>query len=591
MPLAPNATKPNLTVMSARPPRLRVPLLWRFSGLIPARRSAAVALCVVVASMADGFGIATLLPLISVLGDQSSKASGLSRSILGFLQTLHLPANPALLLGIVTGGVLIKALLMIVALRQNGGAVADVASRLRIGLVDALLRARWSYYVRQPVSRFSSALSIEANAAGEAYNAAMQMLSQLVQATVYLTIAALVSWRLALFTLGVSALMLLSLHRFLLSAKHSARAQQQLLHTILGRLTDVLIGIKPLKAMSRQARFAALFSRDLKDVRRAARRQVFAKNINKALQEPILALCLALGIFFALRVLNLPISEVIVMSLLLAKTVIVVGRAQQELQNFHGAQYGLMALRRTVDETNAEQERNQGGSVPTLNHGIDIRGVSFGYDKRPTLRNLNLHIGAGELIALTGPSGTGKTTLIDLLLGFHQPQRGEIRIDGVPLTQIDLVQWRSLIGYVPQELTLFHDTVAANITLGELRYSDDDVQRALQAAGAWDFVSRLAQGAATIVGERGAALSGGQRQRIALARALLHQPRLLILDEATSALDPDTEKKIIDNVHALVRQRGVTVVAVTHHPAWLKFASRVVRLDAGVVASRPSLAH
>ncbi|WP_428309584.1 ABC transporter ATP-binding protein [Hydrocarboniphaga sp.] len=566
--------------------RLRMPLLWRFSGLISGRRNAAVALCVVFASLADGFGIATLLPLIAVL-DEGSRTSSIARTILKLLQTLHIPAVPGVLLGIVVGGVLVKGTLMVVALRQIGSAVADVGSKLRISLVDSLLRARWSYYVRQPVGRFSNALGGEANQAGDAYNAAMQMLSQAVQAMVYLSIATIVSWQLALFTLFVAGLMLGSLNRFLLGAKRSAKTQQKLLRAILGRLTDVLVGIKPLKAMSRQARFAQLFDRDLKDVRKASRRQVFSKNVNKALQEPILALCLSLGIFVALKVLGLPIGEIIVMSLLLTKTVLTIGKAQQELQNFYAAQPGLKAIRATVSDADAQGEDAQPGVTPTLERGIEFRGIVFAYDDaQPTLRNLYMQIGAGDVVALTGPSGAGKTTLIDLLLGFHRAQQGEVLIDGVPLREIDLRQWRSLIGYVPQELILFHDSIAANVTLGEPRFSEADVERALQAAGALDFVRSLPQGMHTIAGERGSALSGGQRQRIALARALVHEPRLLILDEATSALDPETELLIIDNVARLARERGLTVVSVTHHPAWLSSATRILRLEAGQVAAR-----
>ena len=562
----------------------RIPLFWRFSGLVTTRRSLAVAVCVIFASIADGIGIATLLPLISVMGDGASRPSAASRAVLQVLQVLHLPANPMLLVGIIAGGVLTKAVLMIVALRQIGGAVADVSSRLRLGLVESLLLARWSYYVRAPVGHFGNALGNDANAAGEAYNAALQLLSQLVQAVIYLTIAALVSWRLALFTLAVSAMMLGSLNGFLMASKRHAKAQQKLLHSILGRLTDVLIGIKPIKAMARQARFATLFAQDLRAVRKASRRQVFSRQINKSLQEPILAICLALGIIVALRVLGLTLSEVLVMSLLMAKAVMVIGRAQQEMQTFVGAQHGLMAMRAIVDRTVAERERVAGTVVPAFVADLEFRDVSFGFGPQPTLSGLNLKLAAGELVAVTGPSGAGKTTLIDLLLGFHRPQRGEICVDGVALAEIDLLLWRSLIGYVPQELVLFHDTIAANITLGEPGYGDDDVRRALAQAGALDFVSRLPLGIATVAGERGALLSGGQRQRIALARALVHRPRLLILDEATSALDPETEQLIIDNVQRLVREGGTTVISVTHHPAWLRVASRVVRLEGPATA-------
>ena len=565
---------------------LRMPLLWQFGGLISNRRNATVAVFVIAASLADGFGIATLLPLIAVLDEGTARTSPFAGRVLELLRDFNIPAEPPILLGLVVAGVLIKAGLMMLALRQIGTAVADVGARLRIDLVNALLRARWGFYVRQPVGRFANALGTQATASSEAYNATLQLLSQSVQAVVYLLIATLVSWQLALFTLAVSAIMLGSLHRFLLAAKRSARAQQNLLGVVLARLTDVLVGIKPMKAMNRQARFALLFDRDLKDIRQAMRRQVMAKNVNKSLQEPILAICLALGIFFALKVLNLPISEVIVMSLLLAKTVLVVGKAQQELQNFYANQHGLTSIREVIGETVDQHETLATGAAPRLTQGIEFRAVCFGYDQRPTLHDVDMRIEVGELVALTGPSGAGKTTLIDVLLGFHRPQSGEVWVDGVPLSQLDLLQWRALTGYVPQELMLFHDSIAANVTLGEPRFTEADVEQALRDAGALDFVSQLPDGIHTVVGERGSGLSGGQRQRIALARALVHHPRLLILDEATSALDPETEQLIISNVSRLSRERGLTVLSVTHHPAWLKAATRVINLQPAGAESR-----
>jgi len=182
---------------------------------------------------------------------------------------------------------------------------------------------------------------------------------------------------------------------------------------------------------------------------------------------------------------------------------------------------------------------------------------------------------------ITGTSGSGKTTLTDLLLGLYQPQGGKILIDGVPLSEIDLQAWRRLIGYVPQDPILFHDTILANVTLGDPSLGEEEVRQALQAAGAWDFVSAQPEGLERVVGEKGAKLSGGQRQRIALARALAARPRLLILDEVTSALDPDTERDICRNIDAL--SADFTILAITHGEAWTEIADQVYRLDHGSV--------
>lgn len=559
--------------------------LWNFLRVIPRRRNFAVGGCVLLASIAEGFGVATLLPLIAVLGDEPSKANAMSQAILGLMDTLHLPHDPFLLLGLIAGGLMLKAALILLAMRQVGFAVADVVTGMRADLIDALIHARWSYYVRQPVGRFTNALSGEAGRAGEAYNAATQMFSHAMQALVYLLLATFASWKLALLTIAVTSLMIGSLNRLVLTAKHNAKMQVKVMRSLLSRLTDVLIGIKPMKAMSRQARFGQLFQADLKVLRRASRRQIFAKHMNKALQEPILTLCVAAGIYVALKLLHMPVAQMVIMSLLLIKTVSLFGKAQQEFQNYHANVSGYQAVRGAISGARAARENVHRGLAPVFQRAIEFRDIRFSYATRLTLDGVNLEIGAGELIALTGPSGAGKTTLIDLLLGFHTPQSGEVLVDGVPLSKLDVLSWRSMIGYVPQELILFHDSIAANVSLGETCFTPADIERALRDAGAWEFVRALTDGVETIVGERGGALSGGQRQRIALARALVHRPRLLILDEATSALDPHNEALIIDNVVKLAREHRLTVISVTHHPAWLAAATRIERLEAGRLIS------
>ncbi|MDB5988574.1 MAG: transporter protein [Nevskia sp.] len=565
--------------------------IWRIATAIPGRRNAAVLSCIVLAGIFEGIGIATLLPLIAVIGDDGSKTNKISQLILHALDRVHLPHNPIVLLAIIGGGMLLKGALSLLALRQVGRAVADVGAGMRLGLIDALLKARWSYYVRQPVGRFAGALGDESSRAGDAYDAMTQLFSQLVQATIYLIIAAIASWQLALLSILVSLIMVGSLNRFLLVAKRNARTQNERLKSMLARLTDVLIGIKPMKAMSRQARFGVLFLEDLKVIKRAARRQVFARNTNRSLQEPILALCLTFGIFMALQVLHLQVGEVMVMSLLLAKTVSIVGKAQMELQNVYRSESGYWSVFDAIAEARAQRETAAGKRPPSFERDIEFRDVGFSFGERDIIRHAGFTLAAGEVIALTGPSGAGKTTLVDLLLGLHTPTSGNIFIDGVPLSDIDVIRWRGLTGYVPQELMLFNDSILMNVTLGEAQFSRDDVERALRQAGAWEFVAQLPEGMDSIAGERGTLLSGGQRQRIAVARALVHQPKLLILDEATSALDPVNEHLIVNNVCGLARERGLTVLAISHHQAWMSVADRVLKLKDGHLAVENSAAR
>jgi ATP-binding cassette subfamily C protein len=216
-----------------------------------------------------------------------------------------------------------------------------------------------------------------------------------------------------------------------------------------------------------------------------------------------------------------------------------------------------------------------------VTRSIRFENVGFAYATGWVLREVRLEIQAGGWTTIVGPSGAGKTTLVDLVTALLRPQTGEVWIDDAPLADVDRRAWRRMIGYVPQETLLLGDSVLANVTLGEPDVAVADAEAALRAAGAWEFVAALPQRMETSIGERGARLSGGQRQRIAIARALVHRPALLILDEATSALDADSEAEICATLQAL---RGtLTILAVSHRPALVEAADRVYRVDEGRV--------
>jgi ATP-binding cassette subfamily C protein len=214
-----------------------------------------------------------------------------------------------------------------------------------------------------------------------------------------------------------------------------------------------------------------------------------------------------------------------------------------------------------------------------LESGIELDAIQFSYGEHLVLDHASMTVPVGQFVAITGPSGAGKTTIADLIVGLNQPQKGDVLIDGVPLAEIDLAAWRGTIGYVPQEMFLFHDSVYSNVALSDPKISREDVRRALVAAGAWGFIDQLPGGLDHVLGERGSKLSGGQRQRIAIARALVHEPRLLVLDEITTALDPRTEAAICKTLGALRGQ--VTILSISHQPAMTEMADRVYRLDGG----------
>src|ERR1019366_7066044 len=226
-----------------------------------------------------------------------------------------------------------------------------------------------------------------------------------------------------------------------------------------------------------------------------------------------------------------------------------------------------------------------GTQAASFARDVALDHVTFGYDPgRPVLRDVSLVVRKGEMVALVGPSGGGKTTLLELIPRFHDPQQGAVRLDGVPLPELSRASLRQLIAVVSQDTVILHDTVRANIAYGRSSATDDEVRAAAVAANAHEFISQLPDSYQTVLGERGTRLSGGQRQRIAIARALLRDAPILILDEATSALDTESERLVQEAIDRLLAGRTVFVIA--HRLSTITHATQILVLHRGRVIER-----
>jgi len=251
-------------------------------------------------------------------------------------------------------------------------------------------------------------------------------------------------------------------------------------------------------------------------------------------------------------------------------------------QAFNRAATSAQRIFEVLDTPPTIYSRSGARKADSLRGAIELRNVSFSYDGvRKVLKDVNLAIAAGEMVGLAGPSGGGKTTLVNLVCRFYDPLSGQVLIDGVDIRDYDVADLRRRIGVVLQEPFLFHGTVADNIAYGHERATIEQIIAAAKAANAHDFIVGFPDGYDTMVGERGQTLSGGERQRISIARAVLCNPRILILDEATSSVDTETEKLIQEAIDRLVADR--TTIAIAHRLSTLRRADRLVILEKGLV--------
>ena len=369
-----------------------------------------------------------------------------------------------------------------------------------------------------------------------------------------------------------------------------SRENQEWIAASSGNASEALMSVQTVQAFTHETASRAQFAEVTERSYAAARRRVNTR----ALMTVIVIFLVFTGIVGVLwmgahavrRGEMSPgmLVQFVIYSVMVAGAVAALAEIWGELQRAAGASERLIELLKAEDQVT--DPANPLPLPQPARGAVAFRDVTFRYPARPetlALDNFTLQIAAGETVALVGPSGAGKTTIIQLLQRFYDPEAGEITLDGVALNRMRRDQFRTAIALVPQDPVIFAASAMDNIRFGRLDASDDEVQEAARAAAAHDFITALPQGYDTYVGERGVMLSGGQKQRIAIARAILRDAPLLLLDEATSALDAESERAVQQAVEGLARDR--TTIIVAHRLATVKKADRIIVMDQGRIVA------
>jgi subfamily B ATP-binding cassette protein MsbA len=455
---------------------------------------------------------------------------------------------------------------------------------LQMDLFDSLMRTGMRFYDSAKTGYIMNSLYNETIRIGNFINCILRIFAMSVRVLVNVGILFFISWQWTLAALGIFAVVRVPLYLIVNKIRAIGIAVNKATADFNFTVLEMMSGIRVIRAFSGE-------KRERRKFKETADRCYECNYANLKLSETLLPLThitflgiflVAVGVFIRVaRIDMVKVIPFIVAYLYVAKNALTDLSGLQDRRAEAASYLGAFdSYEKFLKETEATREKNGTRQFDGLKEGIRFEDVHFAYTAGKTvLDGFCLDIPKGKITAIVGSSGIGKTTIINLLLGFYEIPAGRITVDGADLKEIDLHSWRAKIGVVSQDVFVFNASARENIAYGRPNASDEEVRAASRVAGISGYLEGLPEGYNTLLGERGVKVSGGQRQRISIARAVIQDPEMLILDEATSHLDSETEREIQSAIDGLTRNR--TVIIVAHRLSTIHSADKIVVLDKG----------
>ncbi len=485
---------------------------------------------------------------------------------------------------------LLSAVLTAVSSVQLNVYLGRYELNMRRSIYNAISKADWETLSSKTGTDLIQLIVAQAMHVRNCLQQIIGLISSVFSALIQLAIAVWMSPPVTLMALVVGAGFLVLFRPVQKKSKEFGKEAVQASQKLYKEIQNQILGIKEIRAYGAQEHHAELFqeiSQEQYDISRRMHRMWVKPRLCYSVAS---ALLIALAFVYSVLILNTGTAQLVVLVYIFSRLWPVFSSWQGQLQNIQSNIPAYEIIQKSIQELTEKMRENTASAEKvefTKNLAFHHVGFTYQNGNEEVLKDICFELPYGSVTALVGPSGAGKSTTADLLLGLLSPTKGEILVDGVPLTGESLNAWCENIGYIPQEPLILNATVRENLLRFHPQASEEEMIEALKRSLAWPFVEKLPEGLDTSLGDKGVRLSGGERQRIVLARVLMGKPKLIILDEATSALDYESESFVRETIRSL--RENTTVLIIAHRMATIRGADRAIVLLNGEIAEQGSL--
>lgn len=537
-----------------------------------------------VSGVLGGLGINALIPLLSfIVGEGGGGEDFISKNIQSFFTFLNIDFSLETILIFIILLFILKAITLVIFSYIDAYITSSYEADTRSRIFSKMTKANWQYLLGEKLGHLEKVLmnNVEQSRNFLALiSLAVMALSNLI---VYIFIAVNISLAITIFTLFLGGVLFLFMIPLLKRIKNVSYAQERINREVAHHINENILGMKLVKTMLAGHGITKTGKGYFQDIKRIKIKASVLGALTSVLIEPVTIIFVAIIFAVSYKAIGFEFATILVLVYVIKQIFIYVRQIQDLAVGVTTYTPYLENILEYENKIENEKEIDSGKLNFVFNDKLEFKKVSFFYrSEKPILKDVSFEIKRGEMVGLVGPSGAGKTTIVDLILRLFEPKEGQVLIDGVDARRISLDDWRKNIGYVSQDLFLINDTIANNIKFYDQSISQDTFTQAAKEAGIFDFVNGLPNKFETLVGERGIELSVGQRQRVAIARVLARKPKILILDEATSSLDNESEKKIQDFINSM--KGKITVFVIAHRLSTVINSDRLIILENGKIS-------